>query len=88
MLIRPRHANASLSGSTEPMSLFDLHSTTVRDESRGAGLPTVEKDSVRPGTEEDKPGDSLTVTEWAEQMAPFFHAASQIAPGFVGGARP
>jgi hypothetical protein len=38
------------------MNLFDLHSTTVGDESRRADLPIVEKDAVRPGTAEDKPG--------------------------------
>lgn len=38
------------------MELFDLHDATVGDESRRADLPTASKDSVRPGTEEDKPG--------------------------------
>lgn len=66
--------------------LFDLHSATVRDESRGADLPIAEKDVVRPGTTEDESGNSpLTVAEWAEQMAPHFHEASQIAPDFGGG---
>lgn len=70
------------------MNLFDLHSMTQHVETRGADLGTVEKDCVRPGTQEDKPGESLTVSEWAELMAPYFHAASQIAPDFGGGARP
>lgn len=68
------------------MDLFDLRTATLHVETRGADLGTAVKDSVQPGTEEDKPGTSpLTVTEWAEQMAPFFHAASQIAPDFGGG---
>lgn len=68
------------------MSQFDLQSTTRSPSTGTADVGIVDKDSVRPGTEEDKPGTSLTVEEWATQMQPYFHAASQIDPNFGGGA--
>lgn len=68
------------------MKQLDLQAATLHVETRGADLGTAVESVVRPGTTEDKPGDSpLTVEEWAEAMAPHFHAASQLVPNFWGG---
>jgi hypothetical protein len=68
--------------------LFDLRPPTPDAETRRADLATGGKDGGSRTPEDSSGTDSpLTVTEWAEQMVPHFHAASDLVPGFGGGAR-